>query len=421
MIETFLIFFQILFIGLLIFYSIPSSIIQVTFNSSSLNLLMINLIIFMNILLIYSFFAIGNIYLFFVLFFSSLYLFMKSNKKKYFHFKIEYLLIYFYIFSISIVIANQLELGWDAKFFWFLKTISFYQNNNLFDLGKLPATDYPHLGSYIWSFFWKFPFDKFEYLGRIFYVFFYVVSIFYFCETFKTNKLNKIIFASLIILITYNYELFSGNQEVLIFCLVLFSTKIVFEILTKKIKNPKFAVILLLLSFNSAIWIKNEGLFLIGFMLFLILILGNLNLTEKRIICFGSILAIMIRLIIFKFQNSGLESFEFEKTLNLEFFENIIVNLKTIFFYSTVYILSLPAILLGLILMFVNLYLFKVDKVQIFIISYAILNIFFILAAFLLSVENVEWQVRVGLKRVMFESSSFYLLTSAYLFNKLKE
>ena len=180
MIETFLIFFQILFIGLLIFYSIPSSIIQVTFNSSSLNLLMINLIIFMNILLIYSFFAIGNIYLFFVLFFSSLYLFMKSNKKKYFHFKIEYLLIYFYIFSISIVIANQLELGWDAKFFWFLKTISFYQNNNLFDLGKLPATDYPHLGSYIWSFFWKFPFDKFEYLGRIFYVFFYVVSIFYF-------------------------------------------------------------------------------------------------------------------------------------------------------------------------------------------------------------------------------------------------
>ena len=34
------------------------------------------------------------------------------------------------------------------------------------------------------------------------------------------------------------------------------------------------------------------------------------------------------------------------------------------------------------------------------------------------SLENVEWQVRVGLKRVMFETSGFYLLTIAYLFNK---
>jgi len=34
--------------------------------------------------------------------------------------------------------------------------------------------------------------------------------------------------------------------------------------------------------------------------------------------------------------------------------------------------------------------------------------------------ENVEWQVRVGLKRVMFQSSGFYLLTVVYLLNKTK-
>ena len=43
-----------------------------------------------------------------------------------------------------------------------------------------------------------------------------------------------------------------------------------------------------------------------------------------------------------------------------------------------------------------------------------------VLVAFLFSMENVEWQVRVGLKRVMFESSGFYLLTSVYLFNKIQ-
>jgi hypothetical protein len=421
MIEIFFIFFQILFIGLLTLYSIPSSITQPNFTDTLLNVITINLLIFLNILLLYSFLSINIIYLLFILIISSIFFFINHNKKKYLNFKIEYLLIYFYIFGISIAIANQLEFGWDAKFFWFLKTINFYQNNNIFNLGNLPATDYPHLGSYVWSFFWKFPFNSFEYHGRIFYVFFYVISIFYFCEIFKNNKLNKFIFGSLIILITYNYELFSGNQEILIFSLVLLSSKLVFQILNREIENKKFAIILLLLSFNSSLWIKNEGIFLVGFMLFLLFILGNLNLSEKLLIFFGFILLIVIKLTIFNFQNTSLESFEFEKTLNSNFFKYLLINLKTIIFYFTVYALSLPIILLGLILIIFNLYFFEVDRIQVFIISYSLLSIFFIFTAFLLSMENVEWQVRVGLKRVMFESSSFFLLACVYSFNKLQK
>ena len=68
-----------------------------------------------------------------------------------------------------------------------------------------------------------------------------------------------------------------------------------------------------------------------------------------------------------------------------------------------------------------DIYLFKIDKIQLFIIFYLLLNVLFIFAAFMLSMENVEWQVRVGLKRVMFESSGFYLLTIVYLFNKVKK
>jgi hypothetical protein len=79
---------------------------------------------------------------------------------------------------------------------------------------------------------------------------------------------------------------------------------------------------------------------------------------------------------------------------------------------------SLPLILFGLILIVYNFYTFKVDKTQIFIICYMTLNLIFIFAAFIFSMENVEWQVRVGLKRVMFETSGFYLITVAYLFNK---
>ena len=95
------------------------------------------------------------------------------------------------------------------------------------------------------------------------------------------------------------------------------------------------------------------------------------------------------------------------------------MNLKTISFYSIVYSLSLPLILFSLLILLLNIYLFKIDKIQLFIIFY-LLNVLFIYAAFMLTMENVYWQVRVGLKRVMFESSGFYLLTIVYLFNKIK-
>ena len=47
--------------------------------------------------------------------------------------------------------------------------------------------------------------------------------------------------------------------------------------------------------------------------------------------------------------------------------------------------------------------------------------VLFIFGAFIFSMENVEWQVRVGLKRVMFETSGFYLIAIAYLINKIQK
>ena len=152
--------------------------------------------------------------------------------------------------------------------FLVFKTINFFQENSLVNLDKLPATDYPHLGTYVWSFFWKFPFNNYEYLGRIFYIFFYVICIFSFCELFKTNNVNKFILSSLIILMTYNHELFSGNQEILVFSLVLITTKLCHQILNNQKENQYLNIILILLSFNAALWIKNEGFFLVGFILF---------------------------------------------------------------------------------------------------------------------------------------------------------
>ena len=421
MTEIILIFSQIFFIGFLINLSIPNIKINSKLTTSVTESLILKSIIFINVLLVFSLLNVSLNYLIISLIISSLILFLKDKQKFKINLNLRNLLIFIYIFIISIVSAYDLQLGWDAKFFWFLKTINFYQDNSLLNLEKLPATDYPHLGTYIWSFFWRFPFDLYEYLGRIFYVFLYILSIFYFCEIFKSNETYKSILGSLIILTTFDIELFNGNQEIIIFSLILVVTKLSYELVTQKIKNPIGHLIFLLLSFNAALWIKNEGLFLLGFILFIILFFGNLSLKQKKIVVLVSLFLITIRFITLYFLNSELESFEFEKTFTYSFFENLLLNLKTISFYSFVYSLSLPLIILSLLILLLNIYLFKIDKVQLFIIFYLLLNVLFIFVAFMLSMEDVEWQVRVGLKRVMFESSGFYLLTIVYLFNKIKK
>jgi len=58
------------------------------------------------------------------------------------------------------------------------------------------------------------------------------------------------------------------------------------------------------------------------------------------------------------------------------------------------------------------------QNINIFLISIFLLIILFIFGAFIFSMENVEWLIRAELKRVMFETSGFYLLTIVYLSNK---
>ena len=164
MTEIILVFFQIFFIGFLIKLSIPNIKINSVLTTSLTESLILKSIIFINLLLVFSLLNISLNYLIISLIIISLILTLKEKEKFKinFNFNFKNFLIFIYIFVASILLTYDLQLGWDAKFFWFLKTINFYQDNSLLNLEKIPATDYPHLGSYIWSFFWRFPFDSYE-------------------------------------------------------------------------------------------------------------------------------------------------------------------------------------------------------------------------------------------------------------------
>ena len=79
-------------------------------------------------------------------------------------------------------------------------------------------------------FFWKLPFISAEYFGRLFYVFifcFSILNILFSC--IKKYNFRLFIFLSTLILI-YRYELFSGLQEILIFSLLVVSSKLISDL-----------------------------------------------------------------------------------------------------------------------------------------------------------------------------------------------
>ena len=148
---------------------------------SLIDKLSINLIFLINILLFASILNINSKYILYLYVILIIFLYFFNFKK--FNFKsikLDYyfLVLLFFIILISIDIAHELYFAWDVQGHWFLKALSFFQDQKLDNLKNFALAEYPHLGTYIWSFFWKFPLNSFEYLGRITYAIIYVLSIF---------------------------------------------------------------------------------------------------------------------------------------------------------------------------------------------------------------------------------------------------
>ena len=224
----------------------------------------VNIIIFFNILLIGSFFNFDLEYLFLVLFIISI-IFLIKQKSEYFlmiNKKNSYKFIFFFVITISIffLISFSPRLEWDGHH-WIEKALVFFNNENIKNLKYSGMPEYPHLGGYIWAFFWKNSLLEYEYFGRFFYVYFYIISIFSILNiaNIKSEKLVYIIIF-LLILLTFDKYLFGGYQEYLIFSTLLISSRFITTInFNKTIDHNKIFFILFLM--HILMWFKDEGIF----------------------------------------------------------------------------------------------------------------------------------------------------------------
>ena len=126
---------------------------------SSLNLIdknVLNILILGNFVLILSFFDIkisDIIRLFYLLTLIALFFFWKDYKnlkRDYFYYLIFFVVL---IFFLSIDLAYNLTLYFDAQKFWLPKALLFFNNESLFELSKIAKPEYPYFGSLIWAFF----------------------------------------------------------------------------------------------------------------------------------------------------------------------------------------------------------------------------------------------------------------------------
>ena len=424
------------FFIIMIFCYAPTSICLLLKNNNHpdiLNRLEIGIVLNLFILLVLSFIlrSGSNIiyYILIIIFFNNfLFLLMDIFKKyKNKNLRINYIFVFlillFFIFAIDL--SNNLRLGWDAQNYWLAKKLVFTNGGDFFDLKNTPRDDYPYLGSFVWHFYSKFSLLGYEYFGRLFYLFLFLLSIFSIASIIKTKAFEKIILIFILVFLIYKVELFNGYQEILNFSLLILLTKIFYEILTEKLPIKKFnnRFIYLFILINSIIWIKSESTFLVIIFLFSIILIKEINFKIKIMMTLVFIFLLLNKFYIFNFidlsheiQKGNYEYFKMSNFFDFINFPRALLTSKYIFFYSLDNVIF-PITMVCLLIMI------KYDKKNIFILPFSLMFILgfgFFMAAFLLSSFPLEWVLWVSLDRIIFETNGLYVILVPLFYDFLK-
>ena len=371
-----------------------------------------NLVINLNLLLFFSILPLQiskyAIYILIVLFFLGIrnyYSFKgKINIDKY---RIALIILIFFI--ISVQVASELELGWDAKWFWHIKSLYYTQNNTFSDLSNYVYNDFhPHLGSFLWAFFRSFSINGHEYTGRLFYIFYYIISIHFISNNiFKDKVQNTILFIFLIVL-TQKYIYFSGLQEILIFTTLIFISKFTLIFISEK---KLIYLFLITLCMNLLIWFKAEGI-AYAMICFLVINLSmKLKITFRIIFNLLFVSFILFKSLIYNFFQIKIndQPYYLEYLLNLDL-ETIIYKFYNILIYLSYNSLKNIILFLVPIIIILNYKkIFKEEYLRLIFIFFT-LNIIFIFSAYMFREMEVVFALKTTIDRIVFSSSGFYLV-----------
>ena len=327
---------------------------------------------------------------------------------------------------IFIFIASEPTLSWDSQKNWFYKAQGFFYNYNFFDLDKTLGVDYyPHLGTYLWGFFWKNSLLGHEYSGRFIFVFIFLLSIFSICDHLNVKKYIKALIVSLILLLCFDNFLFKGYQEVLIFSLMLFASKNIYNYILYK-KN--LYLITSFMCFNLLPWVKNEGYLLLLIFIFSLLVTIKKFPKKKDIIlfiCFSTLLIIIKKLIFLNYLDINLTHggnlslafnfFDFVNFLITIFVGTVVAIFKYkiwIFIFLSIFLISKNKKINHKDNQFINL--LKINLIMYFLL---ILGIYFSVSD---HIYGIEWWIDNSLDRILYQISGLFIMYIVLSINYFK-
>lgn len=413
----------IIFFVLVVFFIGPLNIFDKTNKELRINVLNYNFIINFNILLFLSLISlpIKNYQLIYItILLLTFFYTLLVSKISYFHLIkkniINFSIIYFSFFIIAINISSNLNFGWDAKYFYYIKSLFFFEGLGLNELREFEHNKWhPHFGSYLWAFFWSLPFMEIEYFGRLSYVFIFCFSI-YFITKIPNNNYHSVLLYLVILILLFKYDRFSGLQEILIFSYLSIASKILYDLENKK---KILDLIMLILITNLIIWIKAEGIVYSLIILTIFLFNNKVIVKEKVFIFLIFMIFVSLKYNVYLLYDLELNAqpYNFESFFSLSI-ENLYYRFEKILIYLGYYSLINPIFLIGVILTILLNFLNN-DKILTKNFNiYFILNTLFIFSAYLLRDLEIVYSLKTTLERIVFTSSGFYVYLIIIFINK---
>jgi len=266
MIEILSIFFQIFIILLFFLGPLNFKICKKFINQDIyiFDLLVFNTLLNTTILLFFSFYQINIYFIYSFIILLNLLSFLSSLRLTWSNFIFEnnYKIFLFFIvcfLSLSFLMASDPKLTWDGIAHWYWKAMNYNQLGSFENLKNMPMAYYPHLGSYIWNFFWSINPINNEYYGRLFFIFVFLLPFFSASHRIKNIKIEILVLSILfLIFFTFDRFLIGGYQEYFLFFLFYSFSLTIF--LNDKGQN-KSLIIFSFLALLLMMWVKQEGLF----------------------------------------------------------------------------------------------------------------------------------------------------------------
>ena len=385
------------------------------------NNLVISVIYLVSFFLIISFFNLNHLIILALIIVLRIFFLIFINKKNDIFFKVQdnflfTFTIFCVFFILSIDVASNAKLGWDAQNYFFEKVINFNEQKTFNEFKDNGAAHYPHLSEYLWSFFWKihsFNYGQ-EYLGRIFFIYIYLLSIVYLVNNSILKESFKIFAFLFLIILSYKPIYFNGNLEILAFSLFIILSVDLSIILRKK--NYLDHLPRILLTILCLVWTKNESVVLV----FINLIIFYFFYPYKKrftlvYLLIPFIFFVSLRLFFNNYYAFNVPDYQIHETLDFSF-EYL---LKGIVVISEEFIKGLfknLILLISYIFIIFNIVLKNKDIFHRFQAVQGLFFVIFLYSAFLFNLPDVEFQTKASIDRVLFILSGSLLISfNSYL------